>query len=77
MAGDSGPGNGHRTPKEHDEDEGEDGHPLPWIISGTGAKPGLRELREGETGPQCPRLGWDHQWLLDPVLSWDSAVPRP
>ena len=46
MAGDSGPGNGHRTPKERDQDEGEDGHPLPWIISGTDAKPVLWEPRE-------------------------------
>lgn len=46
VAGDGGPGNGHRTPKECDRDEGEDGDPLPWTISGTDAKPGLREPRE-------------------------------
>lgn len=54
-AGDSGPGNGHRMPKEHDQDEGEDGDPLPWIISGTDAKAGLQEPREKPV-PGAP--GW-------------------
>lgn len=55
MSGDSGPGNGRRTPKEHDQDEGEDGDPLPWAFSATDAKPGLREPRERPV-PSAP--GW-------------------
>ncbi|XP_009322889.1 PREDICTED: galactokinase [Pygoscelis adeliae] len=54
-AGDSGPGNGHRMPKEHDQDEGEDGDPLPWIISGTDAKAGLQEPREKPV-PSAPGM---------------------
>lgn len=54
---------------------GHTGDPMPWIISGTDANPGLWEPRERRVPMPQAELGPSVSAYLCPLS--DSAVPRP